>query len=106
MKIGENGENMETKGKLRVNLFKNGCKLGKFKEFQAISISTNKAYAVTEENMEMLWQKITAGFQRNFDRHLLASGTCSPKVLVRLDKRLGIMKQRVRGFVRAHHKWN
>ena len=84
----------------------NGRKLGKFKEFQGISISTNKAYAVTEENMEMLWQKITAGFQRNFDRHLLASGTCSPKVLVRLDKRLGIMKQRVRGFVRAHHKWN
>jgi len=69
-------------------------------------IGNLQAYAVTEENMEMLWQKITAGFQRNFDRHLLASGTCSPKVLARLGKRLGIMKQRVRGFVRAHHKWN
>ena len=69
-------------------------------------MSTFEAYAVTEQNMEMLWQKITAGFQRNFDRHLLASGTCSPKVLARLGKRLGIMKQRVRGFVRAHHKWN
>lgn len=62
-------------------------------------------YDVTLENMEMLWQKIVAGFSRNFDRHIRASPSCSKKMISRLDSRLIIAKGKVQNFIRHHRNW-
>lgn len=61
-------------------------------------------YDVTKENMTWLWTKIVAGFRRNFDRHVRL-GSCSKKVIARLDKRLNIIRNKVHSFVQATNGW-
>ena len=62
------------------------------------------AYDVTVQNMSLLWHKITAGFGRNFDRHI-RPGSCSPRVVARLDRRLQTAKTQVAKFIRTHRGW-
>jgi len=62
------------------------------------------AYDVTPENANLLWHKITAGFSRNFDRHI-APGTCNKKTTDRLTNRLSKAKSTVSRFTKSHRGW-